>query len=85
MNAEFINKKIVVGDIVRITTKEAIGVIGKVTDIDSNNDGIEIEGLKATDLKQIDNPIEFDTALFPISDIKYIFKIKLEETKPIIN
>ena len=80
MNVKFLYDRIKVGDTIRITTKEAVGVIGKVTKIDQAYDGIELEGLKNPDqLEQIDNAIEFDKALFSISEIKYIFKLKLEE------
>lgn len=79
MNAKFVFRKIDIGDIVRITTDQAVGVIGRVLDIDIDDDGIELEGLRGADeLKQIDNPIEFETSIFPISDIKWIFKLKLE-------
>lgn len=84
MNSLFLNDRIKPGDIIRITTKEAVGVIGKVTYIDLTNDGIELAGFKNAELReQIDNAIEFDTALFPISEIKYIFKLTLDEPKPI--
>jgi len=88
MNVKFLYDRIKVGDTIRITTKEAVGVIGKVTKIDQAYDGIELEGLKNPDqLEQIDNAIEFDKALFSISEIKYIFKLKLEEkpTEPTNN
>lgn len=86
MNPRYVFKKIQIGDVVRITTKEAIGVIGRVSDIDMSEDGIEITGLKENDeLKQIDNPVEFETAIFPITDIKWIFKLKLDTKKPTIN
>lgn len=82
MNKTYVHERIKIGDIVRITTKEAIGVIGKVLDIDTINDGIELEGLKnSEELEQIDNAIDFETAIFPITDILYIFKIKIEQTK----
>ena len=83
MNPRYVYKKIKVGDTIRITTKEAVGVIGTVLDIDMSEDGIEIQGLKDTKLlEQIDNAMEFETAIFPITDIKYIFKLKLDELKP---
>ena len=83
MNKLFLNDRIRLGDTIRITTKEAVGVIGQVTQIDLANDGIELSGFKNPEqLRQIDNAIEFDKALFTISEIKYVFKITLEE-KPI--
>lgn len=84
MNAKFLNDRLSVQDIVRITTNEAIGVIGYVSYIDVANDGIEIEGIKDPEIKkQIDNLIEYDKALFAISDIKHVFKLNLiKSTKP---
>lgn len=83
MNPRFVYKKIKVGDTVRITTDIAVGVIGIVTDIDMAEDGIEVKGFKDTKfLEQINNAIEFETAIFPITEIKYMFKLKLNEIKP---
>jgi len=74
MNVTFIYKNIKVGDIIRITTPEAMGVIGKVTLIDPVNDGIVLEEIKETELlSQIESPMAYGKALFPISEIKYIF------------
>jgi len=82
MNPKYLYDRIKVGDTVRITTKLAIGVIGKVTDISPAEDGIEIQGFRENELlEQIDNAIEFETAIFPISDIKYLFKLQLNEIK----
>jgi len=80
MNKTYVHNTIKIGDVVRITTKEAIGVIGRVISIDTMNDGIELAGLKnSEELEQIDNAVAFETAIFPITDILYIFKIKLEQ------
>lgn len=83
MNSTYLHERINIGDTVRITTKQAVGVIGKVTDISPERDGIEIRGFKENELlEQIDNAIEFEIAIFPISDIKYLFKLQLNEIKP---
>jgi len=82
MNAIYLSERIKRGDTVRITTDTAVGVIGRVTDISPANNGIEIQGFKENELlEQIDNAVEFDKALFPISDIKYIFRVTLNEIK----
>lgn len=74
MNPVFIHNNLKEGDIVRITTPEAVGVIGKISLIDIANDGIVLKEIKETEvLSQIDNPMTYGKALFPISEIKYIF------------
>ncbi|KKL70346.1 hypothetical protein LCGC14_2105810 [marine sediment metagenome] len=78
MNPEFVLQIIDVGDVVRITTKQAVGVIGRVTSIHISKDGIVLEEVKDPDLQdQIDNQMTYDKALFPISEIKYIFVLDL--------
>jgi len=82
MNATFLNTRITPGDIIRVTTKEVLGVIGYVTCIDIENDGLEIQGIKDPELlKQIEHVVDYEIALFPISDIKYVFKLNLIKPK----
>ena len=83
MNKKFIKLNIAEGDIVRITTPEAMGVIGIVEKIDVENDGIILKEISEAELiTQIENAMEYDKALFALTDIKYIFKLNLTK-KPI--
>ena len=78
----FVNKILKIGDIVRVTTKEAMGVIGKVLEIDLTGDGLVLKEVTDPDFAaQIDNPMKYDKALFTLSEIKYLFVLDL--TKPI--
>jgi len=82
MNIEFIKLNLKENDIVRITTHEAIGVIGKVSKIDVEHDGIVLKNIQETELlAQVENAIDYNTVLFPVSEIKYIFTLNLE-SKP---
>jgi hypothetical protein len=78
MNPTFVLRTLKVGDIVRITTKHATGVIGKITYINPADDGIVLEEVKDPALaEQIDNPMTYEMALFSLSEIKYIFVLDL--------
>ena len=82
MNPKFVHDNIKMGDTIRVTTKFAVGVIGKVSEIAVTDDGLVLEEVKDEDLaKKIDNPMPYEKALFAISDIKYIFVLDLT-TKP---
>ena len=83
MNSKFIKNNLKKGDLIRITTNEAIGVIGKVDKIDIQNDGLVLKEIKEAQLlTQIENAMTYEKVLFPMVDIKYIFIFNLE-IKPI--
>ncbi len=78
MNGTFLLREVKIGDVIRLTTDHAVGVIGKVKNVDIANNGIALEEVKdPTMAEQIENPMAYDKALFPISDIKYIFILDL--------
>ena len=80
MNAEFLVNNIQINDVVRITTKVAVGVIGVVLKIDTVNDGLLLGYVERKHLDKIENAVDFTTALFPISDIIYIFTLDLTKS-----
>jgi hypothetical protein len=83
MNSKFIKNNLKKNDLIRITTNEAIGVIGRVDKIDLQNDGLVLKEIKEAQLlNQIENAMTYEKVLFPMVDIKYIFVFNLE-IKPI--
>jgi len=83
MNNTFVRKYLKKGDIVRITTKEAVGVVGRVEHIDIELDGIVLKEVEAGIIEQVENSMSYDRVLFPLSEIKYIFIFNLT-TKPVL-
>ena len=78
MNPTFIAMNLKEGEIIRITTPEAMGVIGKVNKIDLHNDGLILEEIAEVELlSQIDNVVPYKKAYFTISEVKYIFSFDL--------
>ena len=81
MNGTFIKKNVTKGDLIRITTKEAIGVIGRVEFVDVDCDGILLKEIESAIMDQVEHAMTYEKVLFPMTDIKYLFIFNLT-TKP---
>lgn len=80
MNADFVKKHLKINDTVRVTTKEAVGVIGVILEIDVSNNGIVLGYVDNKYLDKIENAVDYTTALFPIDEILYIFTLDLTKS-----